>query len=340
MDRTPSRGDEAATANRLAVAASASGPQTGFVTESNARDRFDPVRTAMHRLLAFAGVPVSGRTAPAAGTELHYLHVPARCQMGAPPLLLIHGGGGGGANWFRMLAGLSEQRPVYAPDLPGFGLSPAVGARPPLGRQAAAILLEWMTAIGIDRADVIGTSFGGLTALRLAQAAPERIRKVVALDTAGLGPDAPLLLRVGTLRVLRRFVAASSEAGQRFMLRTLLTSDRSELEGPMEDALVSYLHASAAAQPFALPDALSGFARWRGQREVLSDAELRAFPRPLLIAWGEADRFFSVEHGRRAAAICGAELAVIPAAGHSPNWERPQLLLSSITPFLQARPSR
>jgi len=122
-----------------------------------------------------------------------------------------------------------------------------------------------------------------------------------------------------------------NERGNRRLLHTSLTS--SSLDPADEAALVSYLTAVARAHTHA--PLLRRFAGWRGQREVLTAAELRALNVPVLLLWGEQDRFFPVAQARRAVRhLADGRLHVFPGTGHSPNWECPSAVLVQVRRFL------
>jgi 2-hydroxymuconate-semialdehyde hydrolase len=105
------------------------------------------------------------------------------------PLLLIHGSGPGvsaWANWRLVMPELARSRRVIAPDMVGFGLTgrPA-GMRYTMDawvRQA----LDLLDALDIERADVVGNSFGGALALALAIRAPQRVRRLVLMGSVGV----------------------------------------------------------------------------------------------------------------------------------------------------------
>lgn len=284
----------------------------------------------MQRLLALGGAAPRRRLIRCGPVRLHVLE-----QGSGSPLLLLHGGGGGGANWYRLIAPLARDYHVIAPDLPGFGLSDDVVPEPPLGAQAARILEALLGALGLTRISVLGTSFGGLAALRLAQHFPGRVRRLMLMSSAGLGASMPLPVRLAVLPWIGRFALAPSERGTRWLLRRLLTS--SPLERAHEDALVAYLYASAAAHRQQQLASLRAFAGGRGQREWCEAAELGALATPTLLLWGARDRFFPVAHARRSLrGFARAELVVVEGAGHSPNWEAPLEVLDNIRRFLSA----
>jgi 2-hydroxymuconate-semialdehyde hydrolase len=106
-----------------------------------------------------------------------------------PPLLLIHGSGPGvsaWANWRLNLPALSERFRVVAPDMVGFGFTDR-----PAGisygmntwvRHAVGVL----DALGIERAHVVGNSFGGALAIALAARHPDRVSRLVLMGSVGV----------------------------------------------------------------------------------------------------------------------------------------------------------
>ncbi|WP_225830515.1 alpha/beta fold hydrolase [Streptomyces sp. NK08204] len=99
---------------------------------------------------------------------------------GGPALLALHGIKGHGARWRRMAETSLGDFSVIAPDLRGHGRSDHA---PPWDTEAhVADMLAVLDARHLDRVDLLGHSFGGLIALRLAHAAPERVGRIVLLD--------------------------------------------------------------------------------------------------------------------------------------------------------------
>lgn len=287
------------------------------------------VALAAERLLALGHASATFREAEWRGRRITYLEAGT-----GPALMLVHGAGGGAANWFELIGPLSASHRVIAPDLPGFGLSDAIEAEGPLSGAALPALDAVLAAAGVERFDLCGTSFGGLLAARLTQAAPARVRRLALVDSAGLGREAPRRVRIAALPLLgSAMLSRPGPRGIRWELRALVTS--TPLPSERENALVAYLLASArVASRSWFVRALRRFVGAAGQREVLSDAELAGIRQPTLVVWGARDRFFPTSHGRRAAAaIPRAVLRVMPDAGHSPNWERPAELASLVSGF-------
>ena len=105
------------------------------------------------------------------------------------PVLLIHGSGPGvsaWANWRLVLPALAEQRRVIAPDMVGFGYTDrpqGIEYGMPVWVQQA---LDLMDALGVERADLVGNSFGAGLALALAIRAPQRVRRLVLMGAMGV----------------------------------------------------------------------------------------------------------------------------------------------------------
>jgi pimeloyl-ACP methyl ester carboxylesterase len=291
---------------------------------------------AMRRLLEAGGSSAASVTTEVAGAPFHHLE-----EGTGPPVVLLHGGSGGGANWFRLLPALARQHRVLAPDLPGFGLSAAVEPQPPLGTVAAALLESWLEAQGVRTALVVGTSFGGLVAVRLAQRAPQRVGRLLLLDSAGLGRGIHPLARLAMLPGLAALALHPTRRGTRSVLVTLLTANRSGLSAEQVDALTDYLYLSArAAGTRYLARTMRHFGSAGGQREVVTAAELQRLRLPASVVWGARDRFLPLSHARAAARhLPDARLVIIEDAGHSPNWETPEAVLDAIAE-LQRRHAR
>jgi pimeloyl-ACP methyl ester carboxylesterase len=128
--------------------------------------------------------PEIGSLADAAGVKTNYLEAGE-----GPPVLLIHGSGPGVtayANWRVVIPELSRQFRVIAPDMAGFGFSER-----PEGIEYGLRLwvdqaLGLMDNLGVEKAHLVGNSFGGSIALRLASEHPDRVDKLVLMGSMGV----------------------------------------------------------------------------------------------------------------------------------------------------------
>jgi len=130
--------------------------------------------------------PEIGGSVVAAGITTNYLH---DGDPDAPPVLLLHGSGPGVtayANWRLTIPTLATRLRVVAPDLVGFGFT----ERPPGVEYSLDLwvdqVLGVMDGLGIERASVVGNSFGGGLALRLAARHPDRVDRLVLMGSVGV----------------------------------------------------------------------------------------------------------------------------------------------------------
>ncbi len=250
------------------------------------------------------------------------------------PVLLLHGGGAGSAVWFRQIEMLSKTRRVIAPDHPVFGLSSQAPYKSPLTHSLVTYLIDLMDDIGLDKVDIVALSMGAQAALALAIERPERVVKMVVIDSAGLGRAFPLIFRLATVPLLGRLVVRPNRWGQDNYFKTMEVVDSEFDDAPAYrqyayDVTLSDGHAQAMRASLRVITGLGG------QKQFFSDAELRSISVPTLAIWGEHDQVFPVEHGYRLARLVpGARLHVIENAAHVPLLDNPDQVNELIAGFL------
>jgi pimeloyl-ACP methyl ester carboxylesterase len=247
------------------------------------------------------------------------------------PLVLVHGAGTSSAIWRRTMPRLAGGRRVVAPDLPGYGGSPAAGR---------GFALEEVTdrlAVGLADAgvrapyDLVGHSMGGAIAILLAARHPERVRRLVLVAPAGLAAlprvAAGFLGAVAAPFAVARRTLATPLAGSALVRRLALVGvARDGARVPAEHAR-AVLASSAGATRIG-PGLAS--AATADLRDALAD--VRA---PLGLVWGEHD---PVIPPRRIDVIRGArpdvELTVVPDTAHAPMLERPEAFCAALEDVL------
>ncbi len=120
----------------------------------------------------------------AGGIETNY-HDAGR----GPPVLFIHGSGPGvsaWANWRLAIPPLSRSYRVIAPDMAGFGFSDRPEGVEYRKETWIAQAIGLLDALGIEKAHVVGNSFGGAIALALAARRPERVERLVLMGSVGV----------------------------------------------------------------------------------------------------------------------------------------------------------
>src|SRR5687768_282422 len=129
---------------------------------------------------------------------LHGHRVSYRRGGSGPALLLLHGITNSSQTWEGVAPRLVERFTLIAPDLLGHGESATPRGDYSLGAHASGAR-DVMTALGIERATVVGHSLGGGIAMQFAYQFPERCERLVLVSSGGLGREVHLLLRAAAL---------------------------------------------------------------------------------------------------------------------------------------------
>ena len=113
-------------------------------------------------------------------------------------VLLLHGLAGSSRTWRAVLPELALTHDVIAPDLLGHGESAKPMGDYSLGAFASG-LRDFLAALDVPRATIVGHSFGGGVAMQLAYQHPELCDRLVLVSSGGLGREVSWLLRLPTL---------------------------------------------------------------------------------------------------------------------------------------------
>ena len=135
-------------------------------------------------------------------TELNGLKVAYQVAGEGDAVLLLHGWGGESASFQPVFDWLAQSHKVYAPDLPGFGKSQI----PPTAWDSsdyAEFVIAFLEKFGIPEAHFIGHSFGGRISIIVSAEYPEKVDKLILVDSAGIIPPrtAKYHLRVGLVKI-------------------------------------------------------------------------------------------------------------------------------------------
>ncbi|MBT0782710.1 acetoin dehydrogenase dihydrolipoyllysine-residue acetyltransferase subunit [Paracoccus sp. pheM1] len=223
------------------------------------------------------------------------------------PLILIHGFGGDLDNWLFNIDALAETAPVYALDLPGHGQS-VKSARPAGLDLMVSTVIAFMDHLGIGRAHLAGHSMGGLVAGTLAARHPDRAASVTLICPAGLGAE----INAG---YIDGFVQATGRRDLKPVLAHLF-NDQSLVSRAMVEDLLKYKRLDGV--PDFLAELSGNLFRQGRQAEQVAGA-LAASGVAAQVIWGEADAVIPAAH---AAALPGAQVNVIPDAGHMVQMEQ------------------
>jgi pimeloyl-ACP methyl ester carboxylesterase len=243
------------------------------------------------------------------------------------PLLLLHGWGTDSSSLRsimleasqRVLAtpSISSEGPgcrAYALDFPGFGFSERPASAWDVG-QYARFVAHFLQAVSLPAVDLLGHSFGGRVAIKLAAQRPELVRRLVLVDSAGIRPrrTPAYYFKVGLAKTSRRLGSLAAR-----VLPDNAVSRLAERQGSRD-----YRQAGAMRQTFV-----------KVVNEDLRD-HLPRIQCPTLIIWGELDPETPLADAHQMhRLIPGSRLAVIPKAGHFPFLEKPAEFGQALFPFL------
>jgi pimeloyl-ACP methyl ester carboxylesterase len=228
------------------------------------------------------------------------------------PFLVLHGGAGPQSvgTFAELLAGRDRNR-VLTPIHPGFGGTP----RPDSLNTVAGLAILYnglLDDLGLENVTVIGNSVGGWIAVELALLGSPRITRLVLLDAVGIEVDRHPVADVSGLSV-PEIQALSFHDPTPFRVDPATVPDAQRaIMAANGVALAVYAGSPAMADPTLL-DRLGGIAI------------------PTLVLWGESDQIVEPAYGKAyASAIRGARYEVLPATGHMPQMESPDLVLNAI----------
>lgn len=255
--------------------------------------------------------PEIGGTADAGGVKTNYLEAGS-----GPPVVLIHGSGPGVtayANWRLVVPALADRFHVIAPDMVGFGFTERRDDAQYGVDAWAEQVVGLLDALDLRQASIVGNSFGGAIALRIAARYPDRVGKMVLMGSMGI--DFPI-----TEGLDRVWGYEPSFENMRKVL-DVFAHDRALV--PDELAEVRY---RASMQPGFQESYGSMFPaprqRWVDAMRT-PDEDIRALPHRTLIVHGREDQVIPVENSLRLMQLIdNADLHVYGHCGHWVQIER------------------
>jgi pimeloyl-ACP methyl ester carboxylesterase len=219
------------------------------------------------------------------------------------PLILVHGLSGSMHWWRRNVSGLVDHYSVYLVDLPGFGSMRRFHRAFDLS-EAISWLLQWMEAVGLKQAHLVGHSMGGYICLWIAAHRPEYVRRLVLVAPTGL----PL---------------------------------KPSLVGNFFPLLQSAFHTVPSFWPILIYDAVRAGpgTLWRAAQDLLSkdiQEDLKCIRAPTLLVWGIHDCLVPpILATVLQKEIANARLLLLKKAGHVPMFDRPQEFNAALLAFLE-----
>jgi pimeloyl-ACP methyl ester carboxylesterase len=266
--------------------------------------------------------PISDHQVQVFGQKIHYFEAGS-----GPTVILLHGLGGDAANWAQTVPALAARYHVFVPDQVGFGQSD----KPLIDYRVSTLvdfLTEFCNMLAISKASVVGNSLGGWTALAFTLVHPDKVDRLVLVDSAGYSPartggerlsrDSLLVLTAPTLEATRRLMQLI------FYHQQMITD--------------SFVHQAYAAKlqkndGYTIDRFLDSIARG----EDVVDGKLGSIKVPTLIVWGREDRLTPPVIAKALGEdISGSRTVFIDQCGHVPQIECAAPFNKALLDFLTA----
>jgi pimeloyl-ACP methyl ester carboxylesterase len=249
------------------------------------------------------------------------------------PLILLHGLLGYSFSWRHAIPMLARTRTVFAPDMPGAGLSECDAALDCRLLSAAKRVVGFLDSLGIGDCDLVGSSYGGTTAMAVAGVAPGRVRSLILISPANpwsrMGRKRLRLLRVPVVASIFPKLARPMRGLNSYFVRRMYGDphkiNRETLEG----------YARPLAMPGRFEHAVKIVRCWNEDMKGLEAMLPSISDIPALILWGSRDRVVdpaTAEQLRHC--FKNVQTAVISGAGHLPYEECPDEFCRIVNQFL------
>ena len=244
------------------------------------------------------------------------------------PLILVHGFAGFTYTWRYLIPLLTDHFTIYAYDVLGFGLSD----KPPDGEYDMGphgeFLIDFMDALGIPSAALVGHSMGGIIIAYASIAAPERVDDLVMIEPGFYNDPGPAFLNY-------MFFPLDRIMSRQFYTRSM--RERFFMGSFYNKSLVTDEIIDAYMIPTRTPNALEAMT------QMMGTVGLKQYPgvteqitRPALLVWGERGPDDPMEQAKRITSeVKECKLATVPESGHYIQEEKAEELAQIIKDYLQ-----
>lgn len=270
------------------------------------------------------------------GAQIHYQEFG---DPSGPTIILIHGYTASVYVWKSSAPILADAGfNVIAIDLLGFGYSDKPASFDYSIQSQARMVSRFMDRLGIGKATIAGSSYGGAVAATIALDSPERVEKLILVD-AVINDDVKNhpVLRLAAIpgigEVITPFLSDSRLFLRYRMHSTLARANHNLITKDRIDSIRRPLKAADGHRSL-----LATSRNWSANR-IEQDAHL--INHPTLIIWGEEDNVISIENGYKLHdAILNSRFVVLKDCGHVPQEERSELFTDLVAEFCRDKKGR
>ncbi len=237
-------------------------------------------------------------------------------------LVLLHGLGASAERWLGVIPHLRSKYRLIMPDLIGFGYSDKPSVDYTLDF-LSNFVFRFLGALGIERANLIGSSLGGQIAAECASTQSDIIEKIVLVSPSGM-------MKRSTPALDAYMLAALYPTPDNAHTAFSMMLEKGNVEQRLVNDFVSRMTLPNAK--FAFLSAVLGI-----RNSAALEDNLRKIVCPTLIVWGKKDKLIPVEYASSfMAAIRAAKFVEIPGCGHVPHVEEPKKFSEVVLSFLEA----
>ena len=282
--------------------------------------------TSDTQALTFEGTSRMIRTA---NWNIHYNEAGA-----GYPVILLHGSGAGATGWSNFsknIGHLAESFRVLAVDMPGWGRSDA--ATPEENNHVTA-LAEFMDALGIERAALVGNSMGGITAMAMAVRFPQRVSHMITMGAGRMNLATLFSPQDGLSEGLKVLFEGYQNPTPETMRRLveIMTFDKANAT----EELARERSEAAMERPEHLANFLASIPTGGPVRWWFDVDDLRAITAPTLLIHGRDDRVVPMEQSLQLLArIPNSRAVIFNRCGHWAMIEHADEFNRVVTDFIQ-----
>lgn len=266
------------------------------------------------------------------GSQIRYVDN----ENSGPVILLLHGVGASLEFWEELLNHPDNSFRMIAWDLPGHGLSDFVddkNYRPDFFAQCAWQLLDHLR---VNNTSLVGNSLGGAISLRMKQQQGQRVDKLVLLNAAMLGKEAPMPFRLMNIPILGEILTASVDMAFKQQVEAVFAKSY-VLTDTLRDVIERNVSRKGAQAAFLAN--IRQLTSLAGQAKSQIDESLKivsTMNKPTLFIHGREDSVIPLSHSEKAHALTSnSKLIIMEDCGHSPHVEKPDEIFQALKTFLQ-----
>lgn len=252
------------------------------------------------------------------------------------PIVFLHGLGASIYTWRKVKGPLAENNKLFLVDLKGFGKSPKPRDNRYSILDQADLVYQLILDNDLKNLTLVGNSYGGavslILAIRMCAELPNRLTKLVLIDSAGYDKCIPWYVRLLRLPIIGWLLVHL--ASNKRLAKTVLE------ESYYNDDLITPEDVDAYAKPLGMKNGKYALLKVAQQAIPAGiNGWIEKYPTisvPTLIPWGQYDKVIPLEIGEMLdAAIPCSKLTIIPNTGHVPQEETPLPTIALIKDFLK-----